>query len=109
MTRFGEALRWGASVGRFGGPAGGTREGMTERGDHGTARSGTGQPGTPEKDPADWVTGDEAPTGPQLSYLHTLAREAGQEVPDGLTKADASRLIDELQERTGRGERDSAG
>jgi hypothetical protein len=57
----------------------------------------------PEKDPADWVTGDEPMTGPQESYLHTLAREAGQEVPEGLTKAEASELIDELQERTGRG------
>jgi len=49
------------------------------------------------------VTGDEPMTGPQRSCLSTLAREAGQEVPDDLTKADASRLIDELQERTGRG------
>ena len=57
----------------------------------------------PEKDPSDWVTGDEPMTGPQESYLHTLAREAGQEVPDDLTKAQASELIDELQERTGRG------
>lgn len=58
---------------------------------------------TTEKDPSDWVTGDEPPTGAQLSYLETLAREAGREVPDGLTKAEASRLIDELQDRTGRG------
>lgn len=57
----------------------------------------------PEKDPDDWVTGDEPMTGPQASYLSTLAQEAGVEVPDGLSKADASRLIDELQERTGRG------
>jgi hypothetical protein len=57
-----------------------------------------------EKNPADWTTGDEPMTGPQRSYLHTLAREAGEEVPDDLTKADASRLIDELQERTGRGQ-----
>ncbi|WP_432840801.1 DUF3072 domain-containing protein [Dactylosporangium sp. CA-092794] len=57
----------------------------------------------PEKDPQDWVTGDEPMTGPQESYLATLAREAGRDVPDGLTKAEASRLIDELQEQTGRG------
>jgi hypothetical protein len=57
----------------------------------------------PDKDPDEWVTGDEPMTGPQDSYLHTLAREAGVEVPDGLTKAQASELIDELQERTGRG------
>jgi hypothetical protein len=57
-----------------------------------------------EKDPSDWVTGDEPATGPQQSYLQTLAREAGEELPDGLTKADASRKIDELQEETGRGQ-----
>lgn len=57
----------------------------------------------PEKDPEEWVTGDEPMTGPQESYLHTLAREAGAEVPDGLTKAQASELIDELQDQTGRG------
>ena len=56
-----------------------------------------------EKDPSDWVTGDEPATGPQKSYLNTLAREAGEEVPDDLSKADASRKIDELQEETGRG------
>jgi hypothetical protein len=58
---------------------------------------------TTEKDPSDWVTGEEPATGPQKSYLQTLAREAGEEVPDDLTKADASRRIDELQEETGRG------
>lgn len=57
----------------------------------------------PDKDPEDWVTGDEPMTGPQESYLHTLAHEAGAEVPSGLTKARASELIDELQARTGRG------
>ena len=58
---------------------------------------------TPEKDPDDWVTGDEPMTGPQASYLETLAREAGEEVEPDLTKADASRRIEELQEKTGRG------
>ncbi|MCO1577265.1 DUF3072 domain-containing protein [Crossiella sp. SN42] len=42
-------------------------------------------------------------TGPQESYLHTLAQEAGKEVPEELTKAEASQLIDQLQEETGRG------
>jgi hypothetical protein len=55
------------------------------------------------KDPDDWSTGDEPATGAQESYLHTLAQEAHEEVPDDLTKADASRKIDELQEKTGRG------
>jgi hypothetical protein len=58
---------------------------------------------TAEKDPADWVTGDEPMTGPQESYLNTLGREAGVDVPDGLTKAEASEKIEELQEATGRG------
>jgi hypothetical protein len=55
------------------------------------------------KDPADWTTGDEPATGAQESYLHTLAGEAHEDVPDELSKAEASRLIDELQEKTGRG------
>ncbi|MCP2244160.1 DUF3072 domain-containing protein [Lentzea aerocolonigenes] len=58
---------------------------------------------TPEKDPQDWTTGDEPMTGPQESYLHTLAQEAGEDVPDELTKVEASQLIDRLQEKTGRG------
>jgi hypothetical protein len=57
----------------------------------------------PDKDPADWVTGDEPMTGPQASYLSTLAQEAGEQASDDLTKAEASRRIDELQDRTGRG------
>jgi hypothetical protein len=61
------------------------------------------QPRTPEKDPQDWTTGDEPMTGPQASYLETLAREAGEGVSGDLTKAEASERIDELQERTGRG------
>ena len=60
--------------------------------------------GPPAKDPDDWVTGDEPMTGAQASYLGTLAQQAGEAVPDGLTKAEASKKIDELQERTGRGE-----
>ena len=58
----------------------------------------------PEKDPSEWVTGDEPMTGPQQSYLHTLAQEAGREVPEDLNKAKASQLIDELQSETGRGQ-----
>ncbi len=63
---------------------------------------GTAQP-NPERDPANWVTGDEPATGPQMSYLGTLAQEAGQQLPAQLTKADASKLIEELQPRSGRG------
>ena len=58
----------------------------------------------PAKDPDQWVTGDEPMTGPQASYLSTLAHEAGEDLPDeSLTKAEASKRIDELQDRTGRG------
>ena len=57
----------------------------------------------PTKDQSDWVTGDEPMTGPHRSYLGTLAQEAGIEVPAHLTKAQASELIDELQQTTGRG------
>jgi hypothetical protein len=57
----------------------------------------------PEKDTSDWVTGDEPMTGPQRSYLQTLAQETKEEVPDDLTKAQASEAIDRLQQETGRG------
>jgi hypothetical protein len=53
------------------------------------------------KDPAEWTTGDEPMTGAQDSYLHTLARKAGEEVGDDLTKAEASMKIEELREKTG--------
>jgi hypothetical protein len=56
---------------------------------------------TAEKDPSDWVTGDEPATGAQKSYLQTLSRSAGDEsvdVPEDLTKAEASQKIDELKQ-----------
>jgi len=56
------------------------------------------------KDPEDWTTGDEAMTGAQRSYIKTLSEEAGEEAPADLTKADASKKITELQEKTGRGQ-----
>ncbi len=63
-----------------------------------------GEPASnPVKDPEDWVTGDEQMTGPQASYLKTLAQEAGEEFDPGLTKEEASKKIDELQHETGRG------
>ncbi|OII37765.1 DUF3072 domain-containing protein [Curtobacterium sp. MMLR14_010] len=58
---------------------------------------------TASKDPEQWVTGDEPMTGPQRSYLDTLAREAGEELSADLTKAEASEHIDRLQHQTGRG------
>jgi hypothetical protein len=55
------------------------------------------------KDPEDWTTGGEKMTGAQASYLKTLSEEAGEAFDPDLTKADASRRIDELQGKTGRG------
>ncbi len=55
------------------------------------------------KDPKNWTTGDEPMTGAQKSYLKTLAEQAGEEVDDSLTKAQASEKIEELQHKTGRG------
>ena len=65
-------------------------------------RNQSSPPGA-QKDPDEWVTGDESMTDAQASYLKTLAQEAGEEVDETLTKAEASKRIDELQERTGRG------
>jgi hypothetical protein len=55
------------------------------------------------KDPDEWKTGDEPMTGAQQSYLETLASEAHEPPEENLTKAEASKRIDELQEITGRG------
>lgn len=60
-----------------------------------------------QKNPDDWTTGDEPMTGAQASYLKTLSDEAGVPVATGLTKAEASKRIDELQHMTGRGLDDS--
>ena len=54
-----------------------------------------------QKDPEDWVTGDEPMTGAQASYLGTLGRRTGEDVPDELTKAEASEKIDELRDKAG--------
>jgi Protein of unknown function (DUF3072) len=62
----------------------------------------------PKKDPDEWVTKDEPMTGPQRSYLQTLCREAGEEFNENWTKAEASKKIEELQQKTGRGKRGAA-
>ena len=59
--------------------------------------------GNAQKDPDDWTTGGETMTGAQASYLRTLSEEAGEPFEEGLTKAEASKRIDALQARTGRG------
>jgi hypothetical protein len=60
-------------------------------------------PSNTVKDPADWTTGGESMTGAQASYLKTLSEEAGEAFDANLSKADASKRIDELQSATGRG------
>jgi hypothetical protein len=55
------------------------------------------------KDSDEWTTGDEPMTGAQRSYLKTLSDEAGEEFDETLSKAEASKRIDELQHKTGRG------
>ena len=55
-----------------------------------------------QRDPDEWKTGDEPMTAAQRSYLETLAREAGEDVQEGLSKAEASKRIDELRERSPR-------
>jgi hypothetical protein len=55
------------------------------------------------KDPDEWVTGDEPMTGAQRSYLKTLSEEAHEPLDENLTKAEASKRIEELQRKTGRG------
>jgi hypothetical protein len=57
------------------------------------------------KDPNDWTTGDEPITGAQRSYLKTLSEEAGEPFDDNLTKAEASKRIEELQKKMGRGQK----
>jgi hypothetical protein len=67
------------------------------------SKNTTDQNNTAAKDPAEWVTGDEPMTGPQESYLNTLAHEAGERIDGEMTKSEASEKIEELQARTGRG------
>ena len=57
-----------------------------------------------EKDPDTWTTGAEEMTGAQASYLQTLSEEAGEEFDPSLSKAEASKRIDALQDKTGRGQ-----
>lgn len=70
---------------------------------------GAGAGNTTEKDPQDWVTGDEPMTGAQRSYLDTLARDAGETLTADLTKAEASEHIDRLRETTGVADRTTGG
>ena len=73
---------------------------MTDKPDHDPKAHPTGNA---VKDPDHWTTGGEPMTGAQASYLQTLSEEAGEEFHPELTKAEASKKIDELQDETGRG------
>lgn len=61
----------------------------------------TAQPAL-QRDPDVWKTGDEPMTDAQRSYLETLCRETGETFDEALTKAEASKRIDELRERSPR-------
>jgi hypothetical protein len=61
----------------------------------------TAQPAL-QRDPDEWKTGDEPMTDAQRSYLETLCREAGEEFDGALTKAEASKRIDDLRARSPR-------
>ena len=55
-----------------------------------------------QRDPDEWKTGDEPMTAAQRSYLETLCRETGEQFDESLSKADASKRIDALRERSPR-------
>jgi hypothetical protein len=55
-----------------------------------------------QRDPDEWKTGDEPMTDAQRSYLETLCRETGEEFDEQLSKAEASKRIDELRARSPR-------
>lgn len=78
---------------------------MTQSNTHSNADEvlGAGAGNTTEKDPDNWITGDEPMTGAQRSYLDTLARDAGETLAADLTKAEASEHIERLQAATNRG------
>jgi hypothetical protein len=61
-----------------------------------------------QKDPDDWVSGDEPMTGAQASYLKTLSEQAHEPAAfdERLTKAEASKAIDRLREKVGLGQPD---
>jgi Protein of unknown function (DUF3072) len=68
-----------------------------------TSRRDPANPSNREKEADDWTTGDEPMTGAQASYLKTLGEEAGEEFDPDLSKAEASKRIDALRAKTGRG------
>ena len=63
--------------------------------------TGDAQDGNLEKDPSDWVSGDDPATEAQKSYIDSLAKQAGEQIPANLTKAQTSEHIDRLKKLTG--------
>ncbi|HZZ76019.1 MAG TPA: DUF3072 domain-containing protein [Puia sp.] len=74
---------------------------QTQKQESGNQQSQAGSPDNTIKNPDDWKTGDEPMTGAQNSYLHTLASQVHENVDDDMTKADASKKIDELRQKAG--------
>ncbi|WP_033209073.1 DUF3072 domain-containing protein [Gryllotalpicola ginsengisoli] len=77
---------------------------MSDQRDDDQEMLGTPDPteGTLRKDPEDWKSGDDPATEAQKSYLDTLAKEAGEQIPADLTKAEASEQIERLRKGLGR-------
>lgn len=80
-----------------------TQNNSMENKNNQSAQHETEQKSNTVKNPDEWTTGAEPMTGAQQSYLKTLSDEAGEELDENLTKAEASKKIDELQHKTGRG------
>jgi len=56
-----------------------------------------------ERNPDDWITGTEPISDTAKIYLKILSEEAGEGFDENLSKAEASKRIEELQFKTGRG------
>jgi Protein of unknown function (DUF3072) len=67
-----------------------------------TEQDPTGEASNLQKDPDRWVSGDEPMTAAQASYLQTLAEETGEPFDESLSKAEASKRIDELRAKSNR-------
>jgi hypothetical protein len=81
-------------------PAGGSGAGTSGGGDTETLGGSEGGDAL-QKNPSEWVSGDDPITPAQKSYLDTLARQAGEELPADMSKAEASQHIDRLKDQLG--------
>jgi Protein of unknown function (DUF3072) len=71
--------------------------------EQGSETLGASRPGEDalQRDPSEWVSGDDPITPAQKSYLDTLARQAGEELPADMSKAEASQHIERLKAQLG--------